>query len=437
MRLKKRLLWLSFPLVVIAVRCIKKKVSTPTTSPTFTSEEEKFFQDLKRSLGSDASVAKKYQDLYEYNQMGFKMYQKIWDSLPLLKSQESSTEFYKFASRLYKLFWYTGRLKEASGIAKFLKRPEVDPQLQTLKALSNTAFFCYEWSEDATDASDQDLLDSIGRFMGKDLHSLRDQSLEFIPSGTVNIVEDQHGIARAFVSFVVPDDNAVRPKVYIVFTGTRNNVPCGQVLNQWIFTNLNFFPRKHPQGWSTHQGFQDMSDFLLIKILKLIDEKFPTKEDDSIEVIIKGHSMGAAIANIMSLDIGNLSWCHLCFVSTMATPCAFSGNVIIPKTTVIQNFLHKWDIVSISRPFYHGIGDTHILNDSFMLKSPFKIHSTFYPLFFHLFHFRSGEETIVETITYNHQGNLVLKDLTSPVDGSNTGLDSGVEEKNRDVNNSD
>ena len=177
-----------------------------------------------------------------------------------------------------------------------------------------------------------------------------------------------------------------------------------------------------------------MSDFLLDKILELIKEKSLTEDDDSVEVILKGHSMGGAIANIVALEIGNLPWCHLCYVSTMATPCAFHGKVLIPKTTLIQNFLHKWDVVSITRPIYHGIGDTHILDDSTMLKDPFKIHSAFYPLFFHLFHFRSGEETIVETITYNHTGNLVLRSVTSPGDG-NSGSD--VEEKKRSGKDSD
>ena len=249
-------LWLSLPLVFVIVRRNKKKVSASTPSPTFTPEEEGFFQVLKDSLRSaDASAAKIYQDLYEHNEMGLKMYQKILDSLPLLKSQDDKTDIYKFASRLYKLFWYTGRLKEASGIARFLRRPDVEPQLKILKALSSVAFFCYEWSEDATDASDQDLLDSIGTSLAKDIHSLRDQSKEFIPSDTVKIVEDGHGIARAFVSFVVSNDRAVRSKVYIVFTGTRNNVSFSQVLNQWIFTNLNFFPEKTSSGLVYSSGF--------------------------------------------------------------------------------------------------------------------------------------------------------------------------------------
>lgn len=373
----------------------------------FSDEDKKYFEDLKLALFDySGTAATRYTRLYQQNKTGFELFKKMSDFLPTIKGKKDS-DLYKYAKRLYMLFWQTGRMKEASQIGRYLDKSDVSNQTKMINALSTAAFFCYEWSEDATNTEDKDLCDAIGLSMSQDIHILRDDSKTLIPSDLIKIIYDKYGIARAFVSFYVSDDPSVNPKIYIVFTGTRNNVPWRQVLKQWIFTNFNFFPRKHNDGWYTHRGFQDMSDGLEAKIIDCAKEKFPNLENEKFEVVIKGHSLGAAIANIIALNIGNKNWCKLCLVTTMATPYAFIGKVKIPKNTLIQNYLHSWDIVAITRLLFHGIGDTYILNDSDYLKLPSRIHSTFYPLFFHLFNFRSGENTIVKTITYNHEGDLV------------------------------
>jgi hypothetical protein len=328
--------------------------------------------------------------------------------------KNTNTKVYNNAITLFCHFWDSGRFKQAFNLAKFLPPESVREYLDQFQTLRNGAFFCYEWSKSSK--PQEILLEEIRAQQKREINTLRQQVVGnlIIPHST--IIKDQHGIPRAFVAVAWVDDPNVetRPKLYITLTGTRNDdqVKWHMLLKQWLLTNLNFFSKDHPGGWSTHSGFQAMSDHLEKEILKILIEKIPPEQlEKKIEVCIVGHSLGGAIANIMALSLAGgekKDLFHTCIAYTLATPCAFRGSVKIPENVLIQNFVHRYDVVTTDKLSYHPIGETYVLTDSTgWFKSPIYLHTKFFHDFFNNFSFENGEKALVETVTYNHDGEKV------------------------------
>jgi hypothetical protein len=314
------------------------------------------------------------------------------------------------AVTLFCQFWDSGKFKEAFQVGKFLDKRYCRHQLSQFEAIGNGALLGYKFSLQ----THREFRSGINRYIEGLCPGVKLMARE--PA----IIKDQYGIARAFVGFACCEDPEMEivPKVYIALTGTRSDsqVSYTMIAKQFLGANLDYMPQQHPSGgWSTHRGFQTMSDFLEKKIVEEIQRfraSLPDHQrDQKIEVCISGHGTGAAIANIMALSLGTQPWCRTCIAYTLATPCAFRGAVTIPENVLIQNFVHEFDVVSTD-VLFHGIGETYVLNDPLderRLRSPLDLHKTFFEEFFRAgtFSFEKGERSIVRTVTYNHKGDLV------------------------------
>jgi hypothetical protein len=415
-------------------------------------------QDLKERF----KIMKKYQsqpaprthlDFMEHHHKYIKMLPKLLAEVTTAQIDlRTHCGLHNHAVTLFSHFWDSGRYKEAFGLGKLLKDECTEHHRDQIKAMGNGALFCYKWSIEAKPASEnltdesyrEKLLQDIGKFMMGDIESLRQMHTNKLETHPPEIINDRYGLARAFVGFAwVPTEIKSKPKVYIALTGTRNDSQLSWMtwMAQWILTNLWCWGKRHPTGgWVAHRGFQVMADDLEFKILAKINEirkKLPSDlQQLPLEVCIVGHSMGAAIANILALSLGNnKKLCHTCIVYGLGTPCAFRGIVKIPDNVLIKNFVHEGDVVSLNLLF-HEIGDTYVLKDpattptdilfhgngeTYLLKDQSNrrmglphmlyLHETFFHEFFlNDFSFEKGEKWIMKTTTYNHKGKLE-KDL--------------------------
>lgn len=272
-----------------------------------------------------------------------------------------------------------------------------DLVMPKLKIMGNGALQCYKWSLSTSSEDD------INLAIENEIQNGRPPGrVKYSPEMTLHKFDDRHGICRAHMMTVKSNHSKVPHKVYIAFTGTRMDKEitwCG-VLRQWLFVNLWMFPTYAPPlGW-VHAGFNTLADHMLMQILDKLDKEFfPSLEEatPNTEVSIVGHSMGAAIGNLVALRVATKPWCCGCTAFTLATPSVFFGSVKIPDNTLLTSFVDKSDIVSISWPYwiYSRIGDTFVLKSKYCLA---EAHTKSFEELFANFTFEAGRDIIVEYI---------------------------------------
>jgi hypothetical protein len=386
---------------------------------SITKEQQQFLRNKWQSIKEHQNVStpQTYLDFVKDNRQCAEILQKMLEDVSGRIDPNKQTRLHNNAVTLFSQFWDSGRLKEAFRVGKFIEPRYCSPHLKQIETIGRGALFCHEWSQSEKVKQRDELLKEIGGHIMSIIEGFRQHSDEKLKTCDPEIIEDQHGIPRAFVGFAWSDDagTKIKPKIFITLAATRidSEVSYSTIVRLFLQTNLNCIPQTHPTGgWSSHKGFQTMSDFLEEKIVEKIEkmkETFPPSQREHIEISLIGYGTGAAIANILALSLGKKVWCHTCIAYTLATPCAFRGAVTIPENVLIKNFVHELDVVSTDLLF-HPIGDTFVLNDpddKRWFKSPRDVHTKFFKEFFlEKFSFEKGERSIVKTITYNHKGQL-------------------------------
>jgi len=137
---------------------------------------------------------------------------------------------------------------------------------------------------------------------------------------------------------------------------------------QDLVRSLNFIPEDY-RGTRVHRGFaeatQELNDLGIIPMLAKQRERYD-------KVIYTGHSLGGAIANILSLDVPPDK------LITFGSPKVISKPKSVFENTEIIRYVTKYDFIRYVPPnlpyMYKHIGDGIILPGSFYIKELFRPH---------------------------------------------------------------
>lgn len=322
--------------------------------------ENLFFQHEKNSIPENAIIFKSHVRFCS------EIYPRIINDSNLSTSDKGrflavTCNVFIYA-REFELLFKAGRfLPESFSSPDFpgISIPVLKPWEARAQAIGHGAMKCYEWSLTSTTFADRQ------REISFEINKLRPGNLK--PSDQEPVyyeVLDQYELCRVHVASLAAE-KGMSPKIYIAVTGTRGDdeVTSYQNFQQWIFTNFNAFPVKTSEfGW-IHGGFYKMFTYVFDKIEQHLAPFLGHLQNHQVEVCVVGHSLGAALANLLTLKIASFPWCQSCVAFSVATPSAFCGHPPIPFNCLLTSFVNEYDMVSITRPLsiYNNIGDTFVL----------------------------------------------------------------------------
>lgn len=219
---------------------------------------------------------------------------------------------------------------------------------KSVAALGNIALKSYEWSEHKHD-TDQGFVDLANEIL------LKHENISNANGSGSFSINDHFGMDRVHVVAREVSSNKYTHILFIAVTGTMNNGDISDTYHEWFSTNLHLFSNETTNG-NIHSGFQKMVNNIFKQLTNHNYFKSYFTANKKLKIYFVGHSMGAAVATLLSFKFSVLNCCKCCVVAAVATP-ACTNNLDVPNKVIITNFIHDNDIVS-NTLFYGHVGDT-------------------------------------------------------------------------------